>query len=315
MPVPGADPQTLCFTRFYSLERTWSRNAGTVVHPPPTVIHGSVTCAGRPLRRSRLQPQGLPVCPSCGAVVSDIKAQFCDACGAPLAKPVCPACGNTAPSAHSKFCTRCGTTFTQGGAATKSRVQAPPACCTNVTGAGGGCSKTQKRAPCRYLMSQWRNGIPWTDGDPSYDISTPLPRQSQPQKQYTDLQRVADEMARSQVQRTPLPQPEMVQFSEPKRKYSHLPLIADELKADLDQRNSGLEQIDAGKKSSPAGKEGQEEGAFRLMGKTRKLKIFFFDHSFSPEVIHNIVKIRMLSDSGSTRSPLRRICSFTSGQS
>lgn len=237
------------------------KKCGNCGAPAPDSNSRFCDLCGAPFKEEPVTPQGLPVCPSCGAVVSDIKAQFCDACGAPLVKPVCPACGNTAPSAHSKFCTRCGATFTQGGAATKSRIQPRQPAVSMSPDQDAVVVKLKKgRLPVPdEPVEEWD---PWTDGDPSYDISAPLPRQSQPQKQYTDLQRVADEMARSQVQRTPLPQPEMVQFSEPKRKYSHLPLIADELRSDLDQRNSGLEQIDAGKKAAPPAKKGKKKGLF-----------------------------------------------------
>jgi hypothetical protein len=74
---------------------------------------------------------------------------------------------------------------------------------------------------------------PWTDGDPAYDILTSSPPQSQ--KQLTDLQRVADEMAQS-TGYAPYQETQMAQISVPKKKYSHLPLIADELKEDAEHR-------------------------------------------------------------------------------
>ncbi len=74
---------------------------------------------------------------------------------------------------------------------------------------------------------------PWTDGDPLYDISTPLPQQPQ-EKPLTDLQRIAEGKAR-----LPRPAPEQVpQISGPQRKYSHLPLVADELKQDAERRSA-----------------------------------------------------------------------------
>ena len=54
-----------------------------------------------------------PVCPGCGSVVSDELAQFCNRCGTkiPPVPVVCSSCGSPAVDNLSLFCTRCGTTF------------------------------------------------------------------------------------------------------------------------------------------------------------------------------------------------------------
>lgn len=55
-----------------------------------------------------------PVCTACGSEVSDELAQFCNRCGLKLQKepPVCPQCGIPALDDQSLFCTRCGARFT-----------------------------------------------------------------------------------------------------------------------------------------------------------------------------------------------------------
>jgi hypothetical protein len=93
---------------------------------------------------------------------------------------------------------------------------------------------------------------PWSDGDPAYDISAPLPQQ-QPQKPYTDLQRIAEETAQSPGA-TPVREP---QVAGPRKKYSHLPLVADELKADIERRAA---HDDA--ESGGAGRKGKKKGLF-----------------------------------------------------
>jgi hypothetical protein len=57
---------------------------------------------------------------------------------------------------------------------------------------------------------------PWTDGDPTYDVSAPLPQQ--PQKQYTDLQSIAEGMERSAPRPVPREEPQMAQISMPGKK-------------------------------------------------------------------------------------------------
>ena len=114
------------------------------------------------------------------------------------------------------------------------------------------------KGACPYPEDPSEEWDPWTDGDPTYDVSAPLPRQ--PQKQYTDLQRVADEMAaRSAPRPVPHEEPQLAQISVPGKKYSHLPLIADELKVDLERR-AAPEDTDGGRPAQ--GKRGKKKGLF-----------------------------------------------------
>ncbi|MFZ1897125.1 zinc ribbon domain-containing protein [Methanoregula sp.] len=209
-------------------EEYMTKKCGNCGAPAPDSNSRFCDLCGAPLKEEPVSPQGLPVCPACGAIVSDRKAQFCDLCGAQLAKPVCPVCGNPAPSSHSKFCTRCGATF----------VPAAPGKTRAATPAAPGAAPEPE--PVVVKLRKGRLPVPddpagewdpWSDGDPAYDISAPLPHQ-QPQKPNTDLQRIAEETAQSPGA-APVREP---QVAGPRKKYSHLPLVADELKADIERR-------------------------------------------------------------------------------
>jgi hypothetical protein len=96
---------------------------------------------------------------------------------------------------------------------------------------------------------------PWSDGDPSFDVRMAQPEEP-PQKQYTHLPLVADELARAA---------ETVSYQEssmslPRKKYSHLPLIADELKEDA-KRRDGLNAMDSGQPAQN-GKREKKKGMF-----------------------------------------------------
>jgi len=168
------------------------------------------------------------VCGTCGARVADPEAQFCDKCGGPITKEVvCPTCGNKAIDENSKFCTRCGTTFAKPGTCPGCGTPVPDdqavfcnRCGSPLPGA------TPAAAPAAVVISKKRASLPvqdvaaadwdpWTDGSSDYD-ARPLAPQEMP------------------VARQPLPADEPVyrspQISVPPKKYSHLPLIADELK-------------------------------------------------------------------------------------
>ncbi len=210
-----------------STKKYMTRKCGNCGAPAPDTNSRFCDLCGAPLILEPVTPQGLPVCPTCGAVVSDKKAQFCDVCGGPLAKPVCPVCGNQAPSPRSKFCTRCGATFVPGVQGGKNR--ATPTAPAPVPESEPVVIRPKKsRLPTSEdPSSEWD---PWTDGDPLYDISTPLPQQPQ-QKPLNNLQRIAEGTAR-----VPRPAPEqMLHSSGPQKKYSHLPLVADELKRDTER--------------------------------------------------------------------------------
>ncbi|MDD1703203.1 MAG: zinc ribbon domain-containing protein [Methanoregula sp.] len=239
-----------------------AKKCGNCGAPAPDSNSRFCDLCGAPFREEPATPQGLPVCPSCGAVVSDIKAQFCDACGAPLAKPVCPACGNTAPSYHSKFCTRCGASFVP---ATSVRGRTVPV----IPPAQQAVTEPEPELPVKVTLRKGRLPVaedpsdewdPWTDGDPTYDVSAPLPL-PQPQQQYTDLKRVGGEMAQPE-RHAPAPQLEMVQIAEPRKKYSHLPLIADELQADIDRRAAEMPETVETSGLSGQAKRGKKKGMF-----------------------------------------------------
>ncbi|MGA2105038.1 MAG: zinc ribbon domain-containing protein [Methanoregula sp.] len=243
-------PESQVFTKKYM-----TRKCGNCGAPASDTNSRFCDLCGAPLIQEPVTPQGLPVCPTCGAIVSDKKAQFCDVCGGPLAKPVCPVCGNQAPSSRSKFCTRCGATFIPGAQGGKNR--ATPVVPTTVPESEPVVVRPKKgRAQTSEEPSaEWD---PWTDGDPLYDISTPLPQQPQ-EKPLTDLQRIAEGKAR-----LPRPAPEQVpQISGPQRKYSHLPLVADELKQDAERRSAP----DSAESRKPGHKAKQEKkgGMFKFL--------------------------------------------------
>lgn len=172
------------------------------------------------------EPQ-FPVCGTCGAQVADPEAQFCDKCGGPVKKSVvCPTCGNPALDENSKFCTRCGTTFVRPNtcpacgfvnpdekAAFCNRCGAPLK--GSVTPAAPAPVPAPPAAPPRKRPSlpiqdepvpDWD---PWSDGAPAEYAEPPYasPSPADPEPAY----------------RAP-------QVRMPSKKYSHLPLVADEMK-------------------------------------------------------------------------------------
>ena len=230
------------------------RNCGA---PAPDTNSRFCDLCGAPLIEEPVTPQGLPVCPACGAIVSDKKAQFCDVCGAPLAKPVCPVCGTPAPSSRSKFCTRCGATFGPPVPGKSRTVPAVPVAPVPDPEPGPIVVRSRKgRLPAPDdPPEEWD---PWTDGDPLYDISKPLPLQPQ-QRPLTDLERVAGGMV---PRHNPVKEPEP-QHSGSQKKYAHLPLVADELKQDAERRAAP----GTGKSAEPGmkGRQGKKGGMFKFL--------------------------------------------------
>jgi len=242
-------PQTQVFTKKYM-----TRKCGNCGAPAPDTNSRFCDLCGALLVQEPVTPQGLPVCPTCGAIVSDRKAQFCDVCGGPLAKPVCPVCGSQAPSSRSKFCTRCGATFGSGVPGKNRVASSEPATVPEPEPVVVKIKKGRLPVP-EDPSAEWD---PWTDGDPLYDVSTPLPLQPQ-QKPLTDLQRIAEETAR-----LPRPASEQVpRISGPQKKYSHLPLVADELKQEGKHRmvSDSAESGKTGRK----GKQGKKGGIFKFL--------------------------------------------------
>ncbi|WP_292371160.1 zinc ribbon domain-containing protein [Methanoregula sp. UBA64] len=232
-----------------------AKKCGNCGAPAPDTNSKFCDLCGAPLAdEEQSNPQGLPVCPVCGAVVSDKIAQFCDVCGAPLAKPICPVCRNIAPSYHSKFCSRCGAAF----------VPAAPPRTRTVPAAGYEPEpepvkvKTRKE-PLPVAEPSADEWDPWTDGDPTYDVSAPLPPQNQ---QKTDLQRMSEGMTPAVRRPAAANQLDMVQMAEPRKKYSHLPLIADELQADLNRRAADMPLPREDNGQPAQSKQGKKKGLF-----------------------------------------------------
>ncbi len=167
-----------------------------------------------------------PVCSACGTKVADPQAQFCDKCGAPMKKALaCPSCGNPAIDENSKFCTRCGTTFARPNTCPGCGFTVPDDQAVFCNRCGSPLRGTPAPAAPSVLVAKKKTGLPvqeeppaewdpWTDGSSDFDLQHPA-RQEQ---QYSPAQYPA-----GPADREP-------QISVPPRKYSHLPLIADELK-------------------------------------------------------------------------------------
>jgi len=164
--------------------------------------------------------QVFPVCASCGAQVADPGAQFCDKCGGPVRKaPACPTCGNPAIDENSKFCTRCGTTFAKPGTC--------PSCGFINPAEAGFCNR------CGAALRASPAPAPTAPATPVVPAATPsvvlsrkrvsLPVREDPP--VTDWDPWSDGSPEHEPQAPPAPQ-----IHVPTKKYSHLPLIADELK-------------------------------------------------------------------------------------
>lgn len=199
------------------------------------------------------EPQ-FPVCGTCGAMVADPEAQFCDKCGGPIRKTIaCPACGNPAIDENSKFCTRCGTTFARPGTCPGCGFPVPDdkavfcnRCGSSLQGAAPAASPaavvvTKRRTSLPVQDATAAEWDPWTDGGAEFDAAPLLPQETQ-------------------YARQPLPADEPVfrapQISVPPKKYSHLPLIADELKGAKTQYTGPDEFPESSPKERPAKKKG-----------------------------------------------------------
>lgn len=196
------------------------------------------------------EPQ-FPVCGTCGARVADPDAQFCDKCGGPVRKAMaCPSCGNPAIDENSKFCTRCGTTFTKPGTCPSCGFANPDdraafcnRCGTSLRSAGTvpapAVVVTKKRTSLPVQEQPVVDWDPWSDGSPEPDARYPLP----PENQNTSPPPVPGQ----QAYRAP-------QIHVPPKKYSHIPLIAEELKDAKKPYTVGGELSKPPKKERPAKK-------------------------------------------------------------
>lgn len=158
------------------------------------------------------EPQ-FPVCGTCGAQVADPLAQFCDKCGGPMKKSLaCPTCGNPAIDENSKFCTRCGTTFAKPGTCASCgfvnpedagfcnrcgaalKTDTPPPAAAPASPAPS-VVLTPKRAALPVLeetpATDWD---PWSDSPGEQEAPAPAPQVRVPQKKYSHLPLIADEL-------------------------------------------------------------------------------------------------------------------------
>ena len=170
--------------------------------------------------------QDYPVCPACGEMIPDDQAQFCDKCGASLAHEpepmVCPVCGNPALDENSRFCSRCGTTFAPNDPA-PGMYQAPPQ--QPVA--------DLRRSPAippvtNVAADESPDGwTPWSDNGPETDIH--LIAQNE-RKRYSRPPLDADASPKPSSQQYQNTIQNSLQGSSRRKKYAHLPLVADELK-------------------------------------------------------------------------------------
>jgi DNA-directed RNA polymerase subunit RPC12/RpoP len=173
-----------------------------------------------------------PVCPACGSVVSDELAQYCNRCGSKiLPQPVvCGSCGNPAIDNQSRFCTRCGTTFEQKPVY---RTTTCPSCgAPDPSGLSVYCDR------CGAPFS--RPGMPAVpQPDPAPVIVTqrkpagPLPPITPPETDWEPWNDDPPAPGRSGSPGPALPEQPAhhdLQIAVPKKRYAHIPLVADEMK-------------------------------------------------------------------------------------
>jgi hypothetical protein len=101
---------------------------------------------------------------------------------------------------------------------------------------------------------------PWTDGDTLYDVSAPLPIQPQP-RPLTDLERIAAGVPRPKPAKG---ESEDQHSSGQQKKYSHLPLVADELREEAERRRSAYDTGESKGPSGRKGKQGKKGGLFKF---------------------------------------------------
>lgn len=181
--------------------------------------------------------QQYPVCPTCGAMIPDDQAQFCDKCGASLAHEpqpmVCPTCGNPALDENSRFCSRCGTTFGAPQQAPAPAMYPPQQVQQPALDPRRTAPVQQQPQPQQNTVNDSADGwTPWSDG-PEGDIHLMAQneRKKQPKYGYNNNQ------VQQEPQYVPQYQPpqyqdsvqEQMRTTNPRKKYSHLPLVADEL--------------------------------------------------------------------------------------
>ncbi|WP_292346599.1 MULTISPECIES: zinc ribbon domain-containing protein [unclassified Methanoregula] len=203
-----------------------------------------------------------PVCPGCGTVVSDELAQFCNRCGTRIlpVPVVCSTCGSPAIDSHSRFCTRCGTTFEPKPVA---RSMTCPSCgAPDPSGQSLFCNRcgssfsrpaaqilhqpnpapvviTQRKqaAPAPLVIVPESDWEPWSDVPPAHTSAGPAAPPAQPEPLHHDQQ-----------------------IAMPQKRYSHLPLVADEMRKkpapSEDHQPHDIAGLPPRKKSSSSGRKG-----------------------------------------------------------
>jgi predicted amidophosphoribosyltransferase len=222
------EPQVLSHCPMNPLRKHMDRKCGSCGVPAPDGESKFCNRCGSAIIEEQPEPQ-LPVCSTCGMRVADPEAQFCDKCGGTVRKTMaCPACGNPAIDENSKFCTRCGTTFAKPGTCPDCGFVNPEDavfCNRCATPLKSQSIPTAPVAPA-VVVAKKRTNLPvqeepvadwdpWSDGGQEHDVHPAPPQANQYEYDY--------------------PSPQDTQFRAPQvrvppKKYSHLPLIADELK-------------------------------------------------------------------------------------
>jgi DNA-directed RNA polymerase subunit RPC12/RpoP len=181
-----------------------------------------------------------PVCPVCGTVVSDELAQFCNRCGTkiPAVPVVCSTCGSPALDNQSRFCTRCGTTFEHKPG--PRNITCPSCGAPDLHGGSVYCNR------CGAPFS--RPAVPATRQPEQAPVivtqrkpaAGPHPQLNVPDSDWEPWNDVPPALGISRAE-PPIPERPVFhdqQVAMPRKRYAHLPLVADELKKKEDDRSS-----------------------------------------------------------------------------
>lgn len=173
-----------------------------------------------------------PVCPACGSVVSDELAQYCNRCGAKILQVavVCETCGSPAIDNQSRFCTRCGTTFEQKPLF---RSTTCPSCgAPDSDGQSVYCDRcgspfdrkgmqaAPRQSPAPVIVTQRKQAV--------HPTVAAAPESSWEPWNEEPLAPVHQEPPASAMPEPPAHHD--LQINVPKKRYSHIPLVAEELK-------------------------------------------------------------------------------------
>ena len=217
---------------------------------------------GAPVRpEPEPEPETL-VCSRCGTPAPDEAALFCNRCGASISvvpvikKPVCLKCGATPLDDKTLFCNRCGTPFTNP--LSEARPIQPPHYKPVQQQASVKISK-KKQLPVAEPPEDLWDPVPEEVMAPGY-FSYPQghPPASQ-KKKYSHLPLVADELTGGKVRDEPI-----VISDGNSKKYSHLPLVADEFK---EKKSPRLDIETSYYPEPPKEKKVGKKGLFDLMKK------------------------------------------------